>query len=74
MIKIDKGMTMPILNRGPKIKYPWAQLQIGESFLSCFTKQGSIARPRAIAQLRTGFVFAVHQDEKTKFLRVWRMA
>ena len=65
--KIDKGIPISKLNRGKSTKYPWATMEIGDSFL-LDAKNGSNT---TISGKRYGRVFT--QRTTTEGIRVWRV-
>jgi len=71
-IKIEKGI--PITNScGRRPKYPWAQLQVGDSFLaSGASNPMNVTNSRMLAERKYGFKFAARSTPDG--VRVWRIA
>ena len=66
IVKIERGIPVP---QG-RAKYPWRQLQIGESFLAP-VRYTSLANGRVQAQRITGFKFRMKPEKEGT--RVWRI-
>jgi hypothetical protein len=69
MVTIDKDVPLPPVTHS---KYPWASLNVGDSFLTHFKSTNSAAACKSDAQKRTGFTFIVRLTSEG--VRVWRTA
>lgn len=71
-IEIEKGI--PIKNvdrRNAYHKYPWMEMEIGDSFLAKKLRIFSIASSRRNAERKTGFKFACRTVDGGT--RIWRV-
>jgi len=77
IFQIERNIPMPEPSKGVRNKYPWAKLQIDESFLvPCGEYEvpelmNSLTSCRAAAQRKTGFRFSLRKI-KGQGVRVWR--
>lgn len=75
MIKTQPNIPIPPRKQGRWAKYPWATLQVGDSFLL----PGKLAevRPKTFGLYSTakrlGMVITVRPDPAGKGFRVWRL-
>ena len=70
--KIEQGVPIPDINAGRKYKYPWYDLQAGDSFVVKPTDNVLAARVAALRYAkRHGMVFITRMSNKG--LRVWRV-
>lgn len=73
-VLVEKGIPIPEEKRGGKryrvSKYPWEQMEIGDSFFipGCDTQQFSSRI--SVAQLRTGYTFTARTAPEG--VRIWR--
>lgn len=69
--KIEKGVPAPTDGRNGKAKYPWREMEVGDSFfipgITSTVLGGSIANARR----RTGFEFVSRNEGGG--VRVWRV-
>lgn len=73
MVQIEKGIPMPVLLRnGGAAKYPWRQMEIGDSFFVCGLKAAQLSGTAHNAAKITGFKFAARSEPGG--VRVWRVA
>lgn len=70
-IKIETGVPMPTKGRGAPRKYPWYEMNVGDSFLVP-GKTHKRWHATAKAERLTGFKFSVRTVEGG--VRVWRIA
>jgi hypothetical protein len=71
MIKIDKAIPMPVtLRNGRPCVYPWAEMEIGDSFFVSHKTKRSFGTQVYQAAKRLGKSFALR--EETHGVRVWR--
>lgn len=69
LFKIDKGVPMPA--QAQRNKYPWADMQVGDSFLCPPTiNRASMCSTAASAGRRLGSHYIVRTTKEG--LRVWR--
>lgn len=75
-IKIDSDIPLPSpakSNGGRKPMFPWAELQVGQSFLAPKgTRPVNLHQARVRAQKVTGFKFAIRKMPGGG-IRVWRV-
>jgi hypothetical protein len=72
VIEIEKGIKLPERSGANATKYPWAHMEIGDSFLMP-TQKPSLARSGACsAGKRYGMKFRTAQEAGG--IRVWRIA
>lgn len=72
-VKIDKGVAIPLNSAaGRKPKYPWAEMKIGDSFLSEAKGPNALTHVRSCAQNKTGFRFITRTTPEG--VRVWRVS
>ena len=75
-IKIDDDIKLPPRKRGlgRPAKYPFAQLQIGQSFF-CAGEVNSFSGLQAYHAKRTGFTFTARSatEAGVKGTRIWRV-
>ncbi len=76
MIKIDKGIEIPPENRGRKAKYPFRDMEVGDSFFipkkEC-ASSGAL-QARGIKVLGTGTTTVRKVTEKGVYgFRIWRI-
>lgn len=73
MYEIEKNVPIPVRMKSPIKKYPFADMDVGDSFLA--TEKSEHARIRGAAnqhRIRTGHKFRSATDENG-YLRVWRV-
>lgn len=72
-IEIEKGVPIPHPYSKRTPKYPWRDMEIGDSFIAHGIKSAaSLNTPRAAAQTNTGYKFLVSTTPDG--VRVWRIA
>ena len=80
---IEKGIALPAAKGGPlgkgKNKYPWKEMEVGDSFYTPAPEGRTLAKYRptisgcaSLAAKRLGMKFATRRDGDG--LRVWRVA
>lgn len=84
MITIDRNTPLPFVRKGRPCKYPFAELQVGDSFAvplagSIMLGKGDVAVGRisaaAVAYARRyGGKFTVRTDRENNVARCWRLA
>jgi hypothetical protein len=70
-VKIEKGIPFPKLCK-PYTRYPWADMEIGDSFFVPGVTNSTFAGQISGAKKRTGFNFTARKE--IDGLRVWRIA
>ena len=73
MIKIDKHVPIPKDNRGRQSKYPWDQMDVGDSFLVGPDGPRGMRGIASGAGTKRGKKFATRALEDGS-VRVWRVA
>ena len=74
MVRIDKRVEMPKSpGSGRKAKYPWATMEIGDSFILPAPALNNARAHCSQAKIRWGRTFQVREMRDGKF-RVWRTA
>ena len=74
MIKIDKGIPIPAHNKGPKPKYPFAQMSIGDSFFAAESKNTlSAASYQRAKRLGAKYTMRATVEDGVTGYRVWRI-
>ena len=74
MIKIDKGIPIPAHNKGPKPKYPFAQMSIGDSFFAAESRHALSAASYQRAKRHGGkFSLRATVEDGVTGYRVWRI-
>ncbi len=75
MYEIENGIEAPEKHRGREPKYPWRELEIGDSFFVAAPNGRSISSSAWHAQRRYGFTLVVRTREENgvKGVRVWRI-
>lgn len=82
MFTIEKNIpvTAPTGARGPRSKYPWPQLEVGDSFAMPTNGNAKSDRRRLLAaalsyakKTGTRFVAGYESQGETNFVRVWRV-
>lgn len=71
-IQIDKDLPIPTGGRGRPAKYPWADMEVGDSFLSPDQAPNTMSNVRLKAEKRTGFKFTTRAEGDGT--RIWRIA
>ena len=69
MIKIDKNIPIPPDSRGKSYKYPFEDLQIGDSFVMLSGSRGGCVQN---AQRKLGHKYTIRNIGNNK-VRVWRI-
>lgn len=69
MIKIEKGVPLPVHK---STRYPWHDLEIGDSFIISDRTRGSVSSLASYQGKRTGKTFRVSEDGDC--FRVWRVS
>ena len=73
MIEIDKNFEIPkIKTKGPNRKYPWFEMQVGDSFFVADVKTSVLSTNASAFSLKTGFKFTCRSVDGG--VRVWRIA
>lgn len=73
MIEIDRDVPLPAIRRGrPKLLYPWAQMEIGDSFWAPKRSVICIATAR---RKRHGEEYTTRREDHdgVRGFRVWRI-
>ena len=75
MFKIEKNVPMPEVGPNPKApKYPWRQMEVGDSFVAPAASQRSICANAKITADRMGNgVQFTTQKQADGSVRVWRV-
>lgn len=74
MLKIDKGIPIPRHSKGPKPKYPFAQMSIGDSFFAAEGKSTISASSCQNAKRHGGkFTMRATVEDGVPGYRVWRI-
>lgn len=74
MLKIDKGIPIPRHSKGPKPKYPFAQMSIGDSFFAAESKSTlSAASYQRAKRLGGKFTMRATVEDGVPGYRVWRI-
>lgn len=68
-IQIEKGVPIP---GGNKYKYPWREMEVGDSFFVAGKTSATLNNSRVNAQKSTRFKFKLKNVEGG--VRVWRVA
>ena len=68
-VKIEKGIPIPKGN-GARVRWPWKELEVGDSFFAKGLNHSSLSTTRYLAQMRTGFTFSLAKENDG--IRVWR--
>ena len=71
MIPIDNDVPMPDSMNSGRRKYPWRDMQIGESFFGTGMDIHSLTKSRSDAERRTGYKFTCRTVDGG--VRVWRV-
>ena len=71
MFKIDKGIPVPP-KRGRVPKYPWREMEVGNSFFVPGMKIGAAGSRAASAKKATGWTFRCRSEDGG--VRFWRTA
>lgn len=77
MIQIDKGVPIPPHVRGQGApKYPWREMEIGDSFFVSDRHRRSISAAASSARQHRGHQFATRSvtENGVDGIRVWRVA
>ena len=76
-IKIEKGIPYPLNRARPPrfAKYPWAEMEVGDSFFVLGARRDSLASvcSSAGARLKRTFRCLVEDDGALRGIRVWRL-
>ena len=67
-IKIDKGVPIPTDTRGRPQKYPWREMEVGESFVGDINARSMTSR----VGYTTGYKFTSRKIGENEF-RIWRV-
>lgn len=74
MIKIDKGIPIPAPNNGPKPRYPFAQMSVGDSFFAAKSRNTILASALRHANIHGGkFSTRATVEDGVAGYRVWRI-
>lgn len=68
VISVDSAVPFP---ENEKFKYPWASMEIGDSFVFPTRKRGSVASSATKYGQRTGTKFAIRKISGEES-RIWR--
>ena len=75
-LTIDRGIPPPP-SRGISKRYPWSQMEIGDSFFvpSSLTKAATVRSATAYAKKRNGATYATSEivENGVSGVRVWRI-
>ena len=76
-IKIDKGVPLPPVpakgGAGRKPKYPWREMQVGDSFFAASDKK-LFSTTKAGQSLNMKFATRKTEENGVRGFRVWRIA
>lgn len=72
MIQIDKNIPLPNKARKSNPKYPWKEMQVGDSFLAKGVKISAIVGGAWLVGKRLNFKFSCRTVDGG--VRVWRIA
>jgi len=70
VIKVEKGVPVPKEPRKRNVKYPWREMEVGDSFYT-ETSQPVVSSSAILAQKRTGMRFTTKREGTGT--RVWRI-
>ena len=74
MIKIDKGIPIPAPNNGPKPRYPFAQMSVGDSFFAAKSRNTILASAWRHTKIHGGkFTMRATVEDGVTGCRVWRI-
>ncbi len=73
MIQVDKNVELPALDG--RTKYPWAEMEVGDSFLVTGVEQRSISTTAGTRSARYGEKYVTRSvvENGEKGGRVWRV-
>jgi len=71
-VEIEKNVPVPEWCGRSKAKYPWATMEVGDSFLSHVSKITCLGTVKAMAERKTGRKFIARTTPEG--VRVWRVA
>lgn len=71
-VEIEKNVPVPKVIGPSTAKYPWATMEVGDSFLSHVSKIACLVSARAQAERKTGRKFITRTTPEG--VRVWRVA
>ena len=75
--RVEKGVPLPLsAGQKGKNKYPWYEMEVGDSFFVPGDKRGSVHNSASGIKSRTGLCFScsVVTENGVKGVRVWRIA
>lgn len=70
-IQIDSDVPLP-RSRGTRSTYPWAELEVGESFFIPDKKLNSTSGSASYFEIKTGFKYTRRSENGG--VRVWRIS
>lgn len=70
IIKIDKNVDIPLLERG---RYPWAEMEIGDSFFIEGASQQQLSSSAHGWSLRRGAKIKFRTKKEKNGARIWRI-
>jgi hypothetical protein len=75
MFKIDKGIEIPGDTRGSRRKYPWKEMEVGDSFFVADAETKSISSVATPAGRRWNMKFRCSSrvESGVRGVRVWRI-
>jgi hypothetical protein len=72
MIIVEKRMKVPPPNRKGATKYPWAQMEVGDSFFAPGKTTTTLHQAARNFAIKTGWRFTCRKEEGGA--RIWRIA
>ena len=76
-IKIDKGIPIPGFAKDKAHRYPWKELEIGDSFVIEAVLPTSVYTAKSVTQRRTGREFTIRKlrwrESGFADFRIWRI-
>ena len=73
MIEIDKNIPVPLYSgRGGPAKYPWRQMDVGDSFFVANIKANTVSAAARLVGKRMGASFTVRKVDGG--VRAWRIS
>lgn len=68
--KIEQNVPLPA-KRGSKVKYPFGDMKVGDSFTAPEAERHRIASAAGLRKIRTGMTFSIRKDGADR-IRIWR--
>lgn len=70
-MQIQKGIPIPRLAYFPRNKYPWADMEVGDSFVVSLSTHHTVYKASIYASKRFGFDFTIRKTNEG--VRIWRI-